>query len=357
MTHRSACEVCTALPLGDELECAVCETPLAKSGSAPVVVDRGSASAAPVRKVTSGKEITGTRLTVSPMAFPFRLVTVFIIGVAGVLVIGGLALSTSQTPNQPSPTDELRSPDALESPSGSSDSVAISDTQSAAPEPPLSSNSQAPSGVQSFELLSGVVSRYSQEYFATVNAIESDDWSISLHFDALGPSDLRQPDSSCLVISGDDGNQYLARPIGMDLTTERAGNFAGWLRFPALISGQYGFLYSCADDYTTAVLGSVSIPSLGVSRFSESYYAVVREVRGAQVVFGVHGKSDLREPETSCLRGVGGELAPYVQVTVDYEFERRARTILGSMTFSEDVAGYEFVYSCSGYSAVLMPRI
>ena len=204
----------------------------------------------------------------------------------------------------------------------------------------------------SADLHRGAESRYSADYAARVDAVSHDGLQVHVDFSASGRSDLRRPETSCLVITGTDGQTYIARPTQVALTTDERGNFAGRLSFPAIVTGAYGFQYSCSSDYSTAEIGSVNVPAVGVSRFSEDYYAVVLGFDGTRIQFAVHGRSDLRGPGSSCISLDGQSFTP--EVAIESEWSNDAITLAGAMEFSQEVAGWTFVYSCSGYSEVYL---
>ena len=96
----------------------------------------------------------------------------------------------------------------------------------------------------------------------------------------------------------------------------------------------------------------MSVPSIGVSRYSESYYAVVLRTEGSGIGFAAHGPDDLRDPGESCLITPDGqELAPTVDI--DLEASGYSLAYVGTMTFASRPSGSEFLYSCSGdYTSV-----
>ncbi len=211
--------------------------------------------------------------------------------------------------------------------------------------PPANALPSTEPGGPGFQVAGGSESRYSSEYAAQVTGVEGDGYSLRVHFDAVGRSDLRSPESSCVRIAGDDGNEYVARPSAMALSVEQSTNYAGTLTFPALISGSYALNYSCSSDYSLAQLGNVSVPSIGVSRYSSSYYAVVLSTSGNSLRFASHGTSDLRDPASSCLVGGGDEVSP--QVSLDFQASDYSLTYIGTMTFGSVPPGAGFLYSCS----------
>ncbi|MGV1004579.1 MAG: hypothetical protein ACOYEV_07395 [Candidatus Nanopelagicales bacterium] len=203
-----------------------------------------------------------------------------------------------------------------------------------------------------YSLSSGATSRYSDTYSARVTSAEGGGYELRVNFEASGLEDLRRPEESCLRIAGDDGSEYVSRPIGMRLRVEESDNYVGTLTFPALISGSYEFNYSCRSDYSRASLGQVNVPSLGVSRYDESYYAVVLATKGRVLEFASHGPSDLRDPGTSCLESEAGD--PVVsKVVLDDKSSKFASFFIGSMSFPKIPPGARFIYSCrSDYSAL-----
>lgn len=255
------------------------------------------------------------------------------------VVVGSLVvamLTTQQHPETNAASDVVQS--------GPDDGVPSADE----PSPPVSHAVEAPTS----DLLSGSESRYSADYAAQVDAVAQDGLRIHISITAHGKADLRRPETSCLIISGTDGRTYVARPTDTTLTTDERGHFVARLSFPAIITGTYGFQYSCAGDYTTADLGSVNVPSVGISRYSEEYYAVILGFDGIHVHFVAHGRSDLRGPESSCVIRDDQSLIP--AVAIDSKWVGEAITYTGTMKFSSEVAGGSFVYSCSGYSEVLL---
>lgn len=258
------------------------------------------------------------------------------LAVVGVVVVG-VAVALAAAQDSPGPNTA----------SGAAQSEAVDTTTVVTEEPePVSRAVAEPSA----DLHSGAESRYSADYAARVDAVSHDGLQVHVDFSASGRSDLRRPETSCLVITGTDGQTYIARPTQVALTTDERGNFAGRLSFPAIVTGAYGFQYSCSSDYSTAEIGSVNVPAVGVSRFSEDYYAVVLGFDGTRIQFAVHGRSDLRGPGSSCISLDGQSFTP--EVAIESEWSNDAITLAGAMEFSQEVAGWTFVYSCSGYSEV-----
>lgn len=202
----------------------------------------------------------------------------------------------------------------------------------------------------SAQLQAGAESRFSETYAAQVTGVSQDGLRLNVEFTATGADDLRRPETSCLKITGEDGQSYTARPTGTSLTSQGSDHYQGTLTFPALISGKYAFLYSCKPDYSEAEIGTVTVPSVGVSRFSEDYYAVVLGYDYTDLFFAVHGRSDLRAPETSCIMAYAGTYHP--EVTIDSEWSPDDKTLVGKMRFIRETKGATFQYSCSGYTEV-----
>ncbi|WP_416982090.1 hypothetical protein [Streptomyces sp. T028] len=130
---------------------------------------------------------------------------------------------------------------------------------------------------------------------------------------ARGEADLREASTMCIEVRGADGT-FTVRPFARETGTARPGAFDGTLTFPLLVSGRYVLTYSCQDDYSDVELGTASVPHVGVSRYSDAYFAVVlsanRTPGGLQLVFASTGKPDLRDPATSCLNQGGAEEHP-----------------------------------------------
>lgn len=223
-------------------------------------------------------------------------------------------------------------------------------TQVATPTPsPSRTNLRLPEA-PSAQLQAGAESRYSESYAAQVTGVSQDGLSLNVDFTATGPSDLRRPETSCLMIAGDDGQSYTARLADSALTTDTTGHFEGTLTFPALISGRYTFLYSCRTDYSAAEIGTVTVPSVGVSRFSEDYYAVVLGYDYTDLFFAAHGRSDLPSPETSCIEAYAGTYNP--QVTIESQWSPADKTLVGKMSFIREAKYSTFRYSCADYTEV-----
>lgn len=204
----------------------------------------------------------------------------------------------------------------------------------------------------SAKLQAGSESRYSADYAATVTAVSQDGLKIHVDFTATGRSDLRHPETSCLVIEGTDGAHYLAWPTAVSLAVDSPGTFSGRMSFPGLVSGSYGMRYSCETDYTTAAIGTVNVPSVGVSRYSEEYYAVVLDSDVHGIEFAAHGKTDLRPPETSCAR-LGDRLLSGTVLLEKKEIDQGI-LLVGRMNFAERITGTAFIYSCADYSQVTL---
>ncbi|MFM9696903.1 protein kinase domain-containing protein [Streptomyces europaeiscabiei] len=203
------------------------------------------------------------------------------------------------------------------------------------------------------------VSRYQHPgYAATVTAVEADGHQLTVALRARGEADLREADTTCLVVRGPDGT-FTVRPTAWDTETARPGAFDGTLTFPLLVSGRYVLRYSCQNDYSDAELGTATVPHIGISRYSDEFFAVVlsadRTSSGVQLVFASAGDSHLRSPQTSCLNQRGAQEYPQ-----DVRLDRSDTTLnhfhYGVMDFPSGAAGSSFTYSCADdYSAVPLP--
>lgn len=198
---------------------------------------------------------------------------------------------------------------------------------------------------------------YSSDYAAEVIAVATRDrFLVDVEFAAIGRSDLRRPESSCLV--SDAGR--IASPIAQELTIDRAGEFRGTWTFPIIESGTWSLRYSCRSDYSLTPIATALVPSTGVSSYSSEYYATVlrvdRKAGGTvEVGFVAHGnegsQGGLRDPGASCLVAGTRTLAP---ASVALMTEVSGEFYEGTLTFTEvPDTTVEFVYSCqSDYSAV-----
>ncbi|MBL7495921.1 alpha/beta hydrolase [Frankia sp. CNm7] len=219
----------------------------------------------------------------------------------------------------------------------------------------LGGGAPAPSsGPSTFQATQLGTSRYSDEYRAAIRAVRPDGFLLHVDFDASGRNDLRKPETSCVTVSDGSTSRRLF-PVQSTLSTNSPGRYTGTLTFALAAPGSYGFTYSCASDYSTVALGTAAVPSRAVSVYSRDYFANILDVRsvGGQTVirFAAAGRSDLRDPATSCLRTSGGTVKP----TVTLEVSRRSSTgatYAGTMTFNARTPA-TFVYSClDDYSSV-----
>ncbi|WP_369031504.1 serine/threonine-protein kinase [Streptomyces adonidis] len=218
--------------------------------------------------------------------------------------------------------------------------------------------SAAPPGAPAFTRGALGVSRYRDPgYAATVTAVSATGHRLTVTLRARGEADLRQAETTCLLVDGPDGT-FTVRPYARQATADSPGVFDGTLSFPMLVPGRYLLRYSCQDDYSDVELGNASVPNVGISRYSEEYFAVVlsadRTARGTQLVFAATGNPDLRLPQTSCLNQGGAEESPAVSL-------RDSATELnhyyyGAMDFRSGAAGGRFTYSCEDdYTPVVLP--
>ena len=190
---------------------------------------------------------------------------------------------------------------------------------------------------------------------------------VSLDVVASGPSDLRHPRTSCLVIDGDDGVRRRAGVIA-DRIDRTDDGYEGRLVFVAVVSGRYTFQYSCRDDYLPVVLGTRTVPSIGVSDYAGpvgspgDYYAVLFGVGGRRVTFHAVGRGDLIAPDGQCLVEPDG--TEHLPVELDTTYSDR-NDDTDAASFGDiavfDVApeaGWEWAWTCSGsYQPVLIDRV
>ena len=194
-------------------------------------------------------------------------------------------------------------------------------------------------------------------YHATLTTVaQSSETELWIGFDARGEADLREPASSCLIVTG-SGGQSVLHAYGENLSVADPDHYVGSLQFPLIVSGDYQFRYSCADDYTDVPIGIATVPHVGVSVYDDTYFAVVLAAAatdaGLVVTFAATGNSDLRDPGTSCLKIGDDTVQPAVQLTMSVT--DHAAFYTGTLTFSGAAAG-QFVYSCGDdYSAVDVP--
>ncbi|MEQ8840992.1 MAG: hypothetical protein RIB98_08425 [Acidimicrobiales bacterium] len=108
----------------------------------------------------------------------------------------------------------------------------------------------------------GVESRYSGsvtgDYYATVVGIAYRGNEIEVAFQATGNSDLRRPETSCLI--GPDGSAI--EPEVTDLSTDSPGFFEGSFLFQVGGVGSYDFVYSCSSDYSSARVFAIELQAL-----------------------------------------------------------------------------------------------
>ncbi|WP_371573372.1 serine/threonine-protein kinase [Streptomyces sp. NBC_01314] len=233
------------------------------------------------------------------------------------------------------------------------------DTLAGTPAEPARAPSAAAPEPPTFTAATLGVSRYQHPgYSATVTAVRADGHQLTVALRARGEADLRAADTTCLVVRGPDGT-FTVRPTAWDAETARPGAFDGTLTFPLLVSGRYVLRYSCRNDYSDADLGTATVPHLGISRYSDEFFAVVlsadRTSSGLQLVFASAGDPTLRSPRTSCLNQGGAQEYPR-----DVRLDRSDTTLnhfhYGVMNFPASAAGSSFTYSCADdYSAVPLP--
>ncbi|WP_462187614.1 MULTISPECIES: serine/threonine-protein kinase [unclassified Frankia] len=207
--------------------------------------------------------------------------------------------------------------------------------------------------VPSFSAAAPGVSQYSADYYATLTRSRQDGFLLRVGFDATGRSDLRDPRTSCVLVSS-GSREFRLFPVQAEVPVSSSGRYSGTLTFSLALPGSYRFRYSCQADYSPALLGTVTMPSVAVSVYDDNYFVNVLEVRvGAGrtvVLFAAAGAADLRVPATSCLRSEGGIRKPVVELKTSRKSLTGA-TYIGTMRF-EGTPPATFVYSCSDYSPV-----
>lgn len=194
---------------------------------------------------------------------------------------------------------------------------------------------------------------FAENYFADILGAELvGEHSVAVSFDAQGQSDLRRPEGSCLV--HEDG--FVAMPMSTDLTVDMPGRFTGVLTFRLIVAGDWSLRYSCESDYSDAYVGTIDFESVGMSEYSDNYYATVLsatdDAAGNVVVrLLAHGSfedvNDLRDPASSCLLADDRELDP-VGVTYLEQFQGLYYDV--TLVFAPPAAEGEplsFLYSCS----------
>ncbi|MFE7762507.1 serine/threonine-protein kinase [Streptomyces sp. NPDC057438] len=244
-------------------------------------------------------------------------------------------------------------------PSGGTSRPGSDSTRAGTPAEQVRAPSAAPPRPPTFTAGAWGVSRYRDPvYAATVTRVKADGHQLAVSLRARGEADLRAADTSCLVVRGADGT-FTVRPTAWDAETARPGAFDGTLTFPLIVSGTYALRYSCQGDYTDAELGTATVPRIGISRYSDEFFAVVltadRTSAGLQLVFASAGDSTLRNPRTSCLNRSGTPERPR-----DVRLDRSDTTLnhfhYGVMDFASGTPGSSFTYSCADdYSAVALP--
>ena len=207
-------------------------------------------------------------------------------------------------------------------------------------------------------------SNYSQGgYSAVLNSASADGFTLSIVYDARGASDLRDPSTSCVQVTGSHGS-FTFGALGNSLTTNTPGHYAGTLTFPITVPGSYTFTFSCQADYSSVPVGTVTLPIVGISGYqgnsstSTAFYeaTVIEAVHGngeTVLYFAATGPSDLRDPATSCL--LDGNQSPVATVNDKSLTGTLNEMIVGTMVFpTADPAPFQ--YSCtSDYTTVTIP--
>jgi hypothetical protein len=205
--------------------------------------------------------------------------------------------------------------------------------------------------------LGGGRSTYSETYFADIGTpMVTGDFTVAIPFDARGRSDLRRPETSCLV----HPSGYRAVPLSVSLTTKELSHYAGTIEFAVIVPGDWSFRYSCANDYSAVPVASVAFAQRGMSVFSNDYYVTVLDVVGdggeTIVSFVSQGhtaaRGDLRDPLTSCLEAGASKVkatsAAYSRKVDGYYYA-------GTLRFPTSSSGVAFRYSCmSDYTALAL---
>lgn len=195
-----------------------------------------------------------------------------------------------------------------------------------------------------------------RSYSAEVVGVTNKNNTLTVKIDVRGKSDLRDPTTSCISVTGSDG-KFLIHPHASRFTVSTPGHHVGTLTFPLLLTGTYRFQYSCESDYSSATLGRALVPNLGIAAYSERYFAVIFAVRNRdndlQVTFAAAGLPDLRDPDDSCLQTPSGRKEGTYSSTADSTLGGRFTS--GTVTFS-DAPKADFSYSCSsGYPLIRVP--
>jgi hypothetical protein len=161
-----------------------------------------------------------------------------------------------------------------------------------------------------------------------------------------------------------------ARAISVSTSISERGHYKGAATFPILQSGEWSFKYDCSSYDGTPVLDASVRGVVGLSQYesssrnSSSYYALVTDFErsGSSLIvsFVAHGRSNLRDPETSCLTD-GSISSPVVTSELPvYEADyfpidgSNVAYYAGTLTFNIDPTqdDYSFMYSCDDYSQV-----
>lgn len=213
-------------------------------------------------------------------------------------------------------------------------------------------------------------SRYGDDYYADVTGVRPNSaYTVSVSFDARGESDLARPHGACLI---NDATGLEARAISVVTSIDERGRYKGAATFPVLQSGEWSFEYGCSLYDGTPVLDASVRGVVGLSQYesrnlnSNRYYALVtdfeRSGKSLTVSFVAHGRSNLRDPETSCLTN-GSTSRPVVTSELPayeyYQFPIEASVAAyyaGTLTFEIDPSQdmYSFMYSCDDYSQVAL---
>jgi len=120
---------------------------------------------------------------------------------------------------------------------------------------------QKAKGLQSLVIPIGERSVYSSAYYATVDRVEFDADNFYIYFESFGRSDLRRPETSCVV---EKPTGRTVRLIDYDTPVRQSTNYKGVLVFPleqVRADAEYYFRYSCSG-YSDVFLfdGSVVWP-------------------------------------------------------------------------------------------------
>ena len=228
--------------------------------------------------------------------------------------------------------------------------LVINGVDDSEPADPIGSGDATVGGEISIAPLGGGKSSFSDDYFADVAPpVSTGRFTISVPFTATGRSDLRRPETSCLEHS--DG--WTAVPLGVELSTDSAGSFAGSIEFAVIVPGTWSFRYSCTSDYTAVPVAEATFSLIGLAEFSDRYYSTVltSTVDASPTVVDLvaqgHSASldDLRDPATSCLVAPDGttisaSATSYGRVVDGYYYEAQ-------LTFDATAGdGWSFRYSC-----------